>query len=78
MAGLNQKPMPQFKAVDKKNNLFGNFYADYVKIDLIPSFLDFIRGGTQLALISAIDFTASNGDPSSPRSLHNINSIQFN
>lgn len=28
-----------------------------------PKFLDFIKGGTQLALITAIDFTASNGDP---------------
>jgi len=34
------------------------------------SFLDYVRGGTELACTFAIDFTASNGNPSSPESLH--------
>lgn len=35
-----------------------------------PSFLDYIRGGTQIHFTVAVDFTASNGDPRSPQSLH--------
>jgi len=31
-----------------------------------------LRGGTELAVIAAIDFTGSNGDPISPDSLHAI------
>ncbi|GAB6021481.1 Copine-8 [Chamberlinius hualienensis] len=40
------------------------------KREQIFSFLDYIRGGTQLNCTIAIDFTASNGDPQSPNSLH--------
>lgn len=35
-----------------------------------PTFFDYLRSGIQLNLITAIDFTASNRDPSDPRSLH--------
>lgn len=38
------------------------------------SFIDYIQGGTELACTVAIDFTASNGDPFSPNSLHHITS----
>ena len=34
------------------------------------SFLDYIRGGTELACTFSIDFTQSNGNPTDPRSLH--------
>lgn len=37
------------------------------------SFLDYIRHGTQMHFAVAIDFTASNGVPSNPQSLHFIN-----
>uniref|UniRef100_A0A8C5CSU9 Copine 3 n=1 Tax=Gadus morhua TaxID=8049 RepID=A0A8C5CSU9_GADMO len=36
------------------------------------TFLDYIMGGCQLNFTVAIDFTASNGDPRSPESLHYI------
>lgn len=35
-----------------------------------PDFVDFIRGGTQLNVVTAVDFTGSNGHPNSPQSLH--------
>lgn len=38
-----------------------------------PTFIEYLRGGLQLNLIAAIDFTGSNGSPSSPSSLHYIN-----
>lgn len=34
------------------------------------SFLDYIRGGCQINLITAVDFTASNGNPMHTNSLH--------
>ena len=37
------------------------------------SFLDYIIGGCQINFTVAIDFTASNGDPKEPSSLHYIN-----
>ncbi|XP_038067397.1 copine-8-like isoform X1 [Patiria miniata] len=37
------------------------------------TFLDYIRGGCQLSFTVAIDFTASNGDPRQPTSLHYMN-----
>nr|CAG8514060.1 12280_t:CDS:10 [Entrophospora candida] len=41
-----------------------------VKALVPPSFLDYIAGGTKIRLMVAIDFTESNGDPRSQRSLH--------
>lgn len=35
-----------------------------------PSFVDYLRGGCEIALSVAVDFTSSNGPPSSPYSLH--------
>lgn len=35
-----------------------------------PSFIEYLRGGWAISLAVAIDFTASNGEPSDPRSLH--------
>ena len=36
------------------------------------SFLDYIRGGCNLSLCVAVDFTASNGDPHLRHSLHRL------
>ena len=36
----------------------------------IFSFIDYLKSGLQLNLVAAIDFTASNGTPSSSSSLH--------
>jgi len=40
------------------------------KVELVPSFLDYIQGGTQVNFTLAIDFTGSNGNPMEPSSLH--------
>uniref|UniRef100_A0A8D0D9H8 Copine-3 n=1 Tax=Sander lucioperca TaxID=283035 RepID=A0A8D0D9H8_SANLU len=42
------------------------------------TFLDYIMGGCQINFTIAIDFTGSNGDPSSPQSLHYINPQGYN
>ena len=51
-----------------------------VRCDLIKehTFLDFIRGGMQIALTIGIDFTGSNGNPNSSSSLHSINLSSYN
>ncbi|KAJ3439633.1 copine [Anaeramoeba flamelloides] len=41
-----------------------------VKVKKIDTFLDYVRGGTQISLIPAVDFTGSNGDFRHPESLH--------
>lgn len=35
-----------------------------------PSFLEYISGGIELNFIVSVDYTASNGDPRDPNSLH--------
>lgn len=40
------------------------------KMILQASFLDYIRAGAQIHFVISIDFTASNGDPAYPDSLH--------
>merc|ERR1712130_242610 len=40
------------------------------QLETRPTFLDYIQGGMELSFTVAIDFTASNGNPASPSSLH--------
>lgn len=42
------------------------------------TFLDYIIGGCEISLVIAIDFTASNGDPSQRGSLHFCDSMEAN
>jgi hypothetical protein len=51
----------------------GSFKLDEFVLEERYNFYDYLRGGIQLNLITAIDFTSSNGDPQDPRSLHFIN-----
>jgi hypothetical protein len=46
--------------------IFINDFLIYQK----PSFVDYLRAGWAISLVAAIDYTASNGNPSEPRSLH--------
>jgi hypothetical protein len=55
--------------------LYFSFALPYQEYNLlifqaVPSFLDYIRGGTEVNFTVAIDFTASNGNPNDERSLH--------
>lgn len=47
-------------------------------VDTEVTFLDFIKGGTQINFTVAIDFTASNGNPAQPTSLHYMSPYQLN
>lgn len=50
----------------------GTLVASNVIVEYNPTFTEFIAGGCEISLVAAIDFTASNGDPMNPSSLHFI------
>jgi len=49
-----------------------------VSVEKQYTFLDYVRGGYEISLVTAVDFTASNGDPSQPSSLHYRNPSTLN
>merc|ERR1719225_222062 len=48
----------------------GQVFLQTISIVRVPSFLDYIQGGTQVNFIVAVDFTGSNGHPQDYQSLH--------
>jgi len=48
----------------------GTITLHSISFEIVPSFLDYIHGGTQVNFTVAIDFTGSNGNPNNPDSLH--------
>ncbi|XP_023339051.1 copine-8 [Eurytemora carolleeae] len=59
-----------YDVVSKKGKKDGTVEVQEARIEIVPTFLDYIKGGLQLNFTVAVDFTASNGNPSDPRSLH--------
>eukprot|EP00271_Cylindrocystis_brebissonii_P017658 TRINITY_DN4666_c0_g1_i1.p1 TRINITY_DN4666_c0_g1~~TRINITY_DN4666_c0_g1_i1.p1 ORF type:complete len:727 (-),score=154.97 TRINITY_DN4666_c0_g1_i1:2291-4471(-) len=50
----------------------GQFFVDEYSIVPRPTFLDFVFGGCKMSFMVAVDFTASNGDPNLPGTLHYV------
>lgn len=69
---------PKKQAKKKKYKHSGLLNLLEFRIQKQPTFLEYIRCGTELSFIVAIDFTASNGNPLQPGSLHYINPTQPN
>uniref|UniRef100_A0A8B9KFR0 Copine-2 n=1 Tax=Astyanax mexicanus TaxID=7994 RepID=A0A8B9KFR0_ASTMX len=69
-------PKKQKKKKNYKNS--GIIILKSCKITRDYSFLDYILGGCQLMFTVGIDFTASNGNPREPSSLHYINPLGSN
>ncbi|XP_058383858.1 copine-2 isoform X2 [Diceros bicornis minor] len=69
-------PKKQRKKKSYKNS--GIIILRSCKINREYSFLDYILGGCQLMFTVGIDFTASNGNPLDPSSLHYINPMGTN
>jgi len=62
------------KKASKKKSYTNSGVLNFLKFDLVqePTFLDYLAGGTEISLMVSIDFTASNGNPNKPDSLHRI------
>jgi hypothetical protein len=56
----------------------GVILARNVVLKKLPCFTEFLAGGLEISLITAIDFTASNGNPQLATSLHYNNPMQPN
>ncbi|XP_068197482.1 copine-9-like [Antennarius striatus] len=69
---------PKKKGKKKKYINSGTVTLVSFKVESEYTFVDFIQGGTQLNFTVAIDFTASNGNPSQPTSLHYMSPYQIN
>ncbi|XP_055021887.1 copine-5 [Boleophthalmus pectinirostris] len=74
-----------FEVVNAKKKLKKKRYINSGTVSLLSfnvesdhTFLDYIKGGTQIHFTVAIDFTASNGNPSQSTSLHYMNPYQMN
>ena len=60
----------------RSSNAVATLYCDSFQATPRPSFMEYIKGGTELSFMVAIDFTASNIEANLPRSLHYINPDQ--
>eukprot|EP01031_Cornospumella_fuschlensis_P028727 gene28727-34679_t len=67
LLGKNGQPIP---LVEKKGKGKGVVIAGNAHIVHRPTFTEFIKGGLEVSLSVAIDFTASNGDPDQRGTLH--------
>ena len=65
----NEKDFP-LKKPKTKNKTYGSIQVQNVSISEKPTFLEYLRRGIQLNVVTAIDFTSSNGNPKSITSLH--------
>ncbi|KAI3776610.1 hypothetical protein L1987_46396 [Smallanthus sonchifolius] len=63
---------PSSRHKDHEKVLKGKLFVDGYEEKELYSFLDYISSGFELNFMVAVDFTASNGDPRSPNSLHYI------
>lgn len=61
-------PEKQQKKKSYKNS--GTIRVKICQVETEYSFLDYVMGGCQINFTVGVDFTGSNGDPSSPDSLH--------
>ncbi|EGW06185.1 Copine-9 [Cricetulus griseus] len=68
-----------YRELSKAQNQFTVYEVTLLSfsVDSEFTFVDYIKGGTQLNFTVAIDFTASNGNPLQPTSLHYMSPYQL-
>ena len=62
--------MLPLRRTDGKQKDAGSICLSGVRVVTYHSFVEFLAGGLQINLACAVDFTASNGAPNVPNSLH--------
>ena len=62
----------------KKSSHLGQVEIENFMLTQEFTFLDYLKGGVELNVMCAIDFTASNGDPTKKESLHYISEDKLN
>eukprot|EP01117_Protostelium_nocturnum_P014927 TRINITY_DN5737_c0_g1_i1.p1 TRINITY_DN5737_c0_g1~~TRINITY_DN5737_c0_g1_i1.p1 ORF type:complete len:440 (+),score=122.73 TRINITY_DN5737_c0_g1_i1:620-1939(+) len=67
-------PLIHPKKKKKKKNYINSGSVSFNSLEIIeiPSFLDYIMSQTEIEMIVGIDYTSSNGDPTSSLSLHHF------
>merc|ERR1719510_2668888 len=70
MALVKEKKKRMWRNSSQKHKVVGHLVLNSIDLELHPTFLDFISGGTELSFTVAVDFTGSNGNPMEPTSLH--------
>ncbi|KAM7412021.1 hypothetical protein PAMA_021812 [Pampus argenteus] len=80
-----QNQLNAYEVVNAKKKIKKKRYINSGTVSMLSfivesehTFLDYIKGGTQIHFTVAIDFTASNGNPSQSTSLHYMNPYQMN
>ncbi|KAM3410089.1 hypothetical protein ACQJBY_002374 [Aegilops geniculata] len=68
----NSKDGANFYSHKGQKKLKGQLFLDKFQEKVQHTFLDYISSGFELNFMVAVDFTASNGDPRVPQSLHYI------
>ncbi|XP_006655255.1 protein BONZAI 3 [Oryza brachyantha] len=68
----NSKSGANFFSHKGQRKLKGQLFVDRFQEKVQHTFLDYISSGFELNFMVAVDFTASNGDPRAPQSLHYI------
>ena len=80
--GTSKKQIPlindQLRRKKSRYSNSGMFIVDQCELYEAPTFIDFLRGGLQINLVCAIDYTGSNGNPSLANSLHYRNPYRPN
>ncbi|KAJ3423666.1 copine [Anaeramoeba flamelloides] len=69
---------PRKKKRKRKYKNSGVLHFVNVKIEELPTFLSYIHGGCEINMITAIDYTGSNGNPKQPNSLHYFDAYPVN
>ena len=76
IAAMERKKFPcinEKKTSKKGYKNSGEMLVQSIAVTQETSFLDYIQSGTAMNFSVAVDFTASNGPPADPRSLHHFN-----
>ena len=62
----------RFAVTDSKNKSRGHVVIDACTIERHNTMIDFLRGGMEINVVVAIDYTGSNGNPAMPGTLHYV------